>query len=79
MCRLCIGVRANNAHDVLVSTRRCFVLISRFFFLLVDPPGDPGKKSSSSVHFRLCTVFVHLQNADLVLTGWSEIPVQCNW
>ena len=28
-----------------------------FFFFFFDPPGDPGKKSLSSIHFRLCTSF----------------------
>ena len=41
------------------------------FFLYIyflGPPGEPGKKSSSSYTFVCAPVFVHLQNADLVLT-----------
>ena len=27
------------------------------FFFFFHPPGDPGKKSLSSIHFRLCTSY----------------------
>ena len=35
----------------------CKVEFQCSFFSLIDPSGDPGKKNSSSVHFRLCTSF----------------------
>ena len=40
-----------------------------FFSFLLFQSGDPGEKSSSSIHSRLCTsfYFVHLQNADSML------------
>ena len=28
-----------------------------FFVFFLDPPGDPGEKSLSPIHFRLCTSF----------------------
>ena len=32
-------------------------MVLTFFFFFFDPPGDPGKKSLRSIHFRLCTSF----------------------
>ena len=39
-------------------SRVSYLCFSFFFFsFFFDPPGDPGKNSLSSIHFRLCTSF----------------------
>ena len=37
-------------HTIIVHHQYLFL-----FLLFLDPPGDPGKKSLSSIHFCLCS------------------------
>ena len=43
--------------DIIRTTTVLDMFVFFFFFFFLDPPGDPGKKSLSSIHFRLCTSF----------------------